>query len=335
MTLINRGQYGHVYRANTTAIKEMDIARAESWLIEIILTRTLKCDKLMTARNITITHEKVSITMNLAEYDLWSWRNKIVSVSMKDVRAMMGDVAIGLAYLHFCNILHSDLKPSNILVETSGDRLSCKITDFGYSSLLMRERNIKYGTDMYSCPECIIGIPTKFEADIWAFGLVISYAVRGGPPWTMISMNRSKRDKLWFISSAYHWALHTSQNWPYLIPGDEYNVEINYNAVFEDTLYDIMERCLSINRLNRPSAMDIVEELTDSQSTGIYLSPEEETCRCCDCNFDEDICKDMKLLLEGKHVKMGDRTHEFVDIASKIDFMPTLKCQMNREVYYS
>lgn len=44
------------------------------------------------------------------------------------------DIAEGLTYLHQNKIVHQDIKPANILVDTRGDKPIYVLSDFGISS---------------------------------------------------------------------------------------------------------------------------------------------------------------------------------------------------------
>ncbi|CAJ1952132.1 unnamed protein product [Sphenostylis stenocarpa] len=84
----------------------------------------------------------------------------------------------GLAYLHAHNIVHRDIKPGNILVNTKGE---VKIADFGVSKLMNHTFEMCYsyvGTNAYMSPErfnpdAYGGSYNGFAADIWSFGLTL------------------------------------------------------------------------------------------------------------------------------------------------------------------
>jgi len=88
------------------------------------------------------------------------------------------DVISGLSYLHFSNIIHRDLKTSNILI--TPDNKAC-ITDFGVSKSINTFSN-NYslsivGTPTYLAPE-ICGllrtdITYTFKSDYYSLGIII------------------------------------------------------------------------------------------------------------------------------------------------------------------
>lgn len=87
---------------------------------------------------------------------------------------ILGKVSIavlhGLMYLREThNIIHRDVKPSNILVNSRGE---IKLCDFGVSGQLIDSMaNSFVGTRSYMSPERLQGAPYSVLSDIWSLGL--------------------------------------------------------------------------------------------------------------------------------------------------------------------
>ncbi|ENH70741.1 Putative serine/threonine-protein kinase roco7 [Fusarium oxysporum f. sp. cubense race 1] len=108
-------------------------------------------------------------------------------LGLKEQRMMfdlLTDVAEGVTMLHAMKIVHGDLKPDNILLFRTKDRLVAKLSDFGFCSPFT---DIEYkigGTPYWNAPECMPDAPEELRAfrktitrDLYSFGLVMAYSL--------------------------------------------------------------------------------------------------------------------------------------------------------------
>ena len=96
-------------------------------------------------------------------------------------------VALGIYRMHFCNVLHRDIKSDNILCARWG---GVKISDLGFSCFLSEQqayRKTKLGTPNWASPEIAQGIRYSKEVDIWAYGCLAYELATGSPPFAEIS----------------------------------------------------------------------------------------------------------------------------------------------------
>lgn len=112
-------------------------------------------------------------------------------------------VAAGIRYLHYQNVVHGDIKPQNLLVSESG---IIKIADFGISKMLndnAEKMTDGAGTPAFMSPELIAGQAFSGQlADVWALGATMYMLVYGHPPWVASNIlnlyNKIQQEELVF-----------------------------------------------------------------------------------------------------------------------------------------
>lgn len=102
----------------------------------------------------------------------------------------------GLEVLHSENIVHSDLKPANILLSIppvgSCRNVKLKIADFGFSQRL--QNNEKYtmgikGSPLYMAPEVLKLQPYSCQADLYSLGVILYECLFGSAPYKTMDLN--------------------------------------------------------------------------------------------------------------------------------------------------
>jgi len=93
--------------------------------------------------------------------------------SIEEITAMMAPIADALDYAHRKGIVHRDIKPGNILLDSEGRP---HIVDFGIAHLstsTMTQTSMAMGTPYYMPPEQIAGKKVDHRADIFSLGAVL------------------------------------------------------------------------------------------------------------------------------------------------------------------
>ena len=113
--------------------------------------------------------------------DLFQAMNYHGLPTLQDAKMYTTQCALALDYIHRCGYVYRDLKPENILLDVNG---SVRLADFGMAKKLDDgERAFTIcGTAQYMSPEVLTHRGCRFEADIWALGVLIYELCSGGTP---------------------------------------------------------------------------------------------------------------------------------------------------------
>ncbi|WP_030813728.1 serine/threonine-protein kinase [Streptomyces sp. NRRL F-2799] len=101
----------------------------------------------------------------------------------RTVRALGAGLAEALAAVHALDLVHRDVKPSNVLLTLDGPLL----IDFGIARATTGTASptatgASVGSPGYMAPEQILGAPVTGAADVFSLGAVLAYAATGTPP---------------------------------------------------------------------------------------------------------------------------------------------------------
>lgn len=103
-------------------------------------------------------------------------------MSTVDVLRLAKAIAGALDYAHSNNVIHLDLKPSNILMDSNQ---SPYLADFGLATVLGpegRAANPGYGTLLYMAPEQLTASSLDHRADIYSFAILVFQMLTGELP---------------------------------------------------------------------------------------------------------------------------------------------------------
>ncbi|KAM4605896.1 mitogen-activated protein kinase kinase kinase 8 [Polymixia lowei] len=88
----------------------------------------------------------------------------------------------GLEFLHSHNVIHHDIKPSNIVLMSD----KAVLVDFGLTVQMTEDiytpRDLR-GTEMYMSPEVVLCRGHNTKTDIYSLGATIIHMQTGSPPW--------------------------------------------------------------------------------------------------------------------------------------------------------
>lgn len=197
---VGSGAYGVVVAAKDTtendefvAIKKIEKA-FEHKVFALRTLRELKIMRLMDHENVLSiksilkpegpnSFDQIYVVSDLMETDLSQIIKSNQTLSDEHVQFFVYQILRGLKYIHSCGILHRDLKPRNLLVNSNCD---LKICDFGLSranidSLMTSSAQLTdyIATRWYRAPEVILSWKQYTSAiDVWSVGCILAELMR-------------------------------------------------------------------------------------------------------------------------------------------------------------
>ena len=202
---LGQGAMGVVYKAvdpiidRTVAIKTINLNLSHQELEEyearfqqeIKAAGRLNHPNIVTIYDVGKTESVAYMAMEFLEGK--ELKDMIVTGSMPpadQIVDIISQVADGLSFAHQQDIVHRDVKPSNIMVMKGG---IAKITDFGIARLpnsaVKTMTGLILGSPRYMSPEQVIGKAIDSRSDIFSLGVVLYEALTGVPPFDGDNVN--------------------------------------------------------------------------------------------------------------------------------------------------
>jgi non-specific serine/threonine protein kinase/protein-serine/threonine kinase len=118
----------------------------------------------------------------------------------EEARVLAAKVAVALADLHRQDVIHHDVKPSNIMFRSSGEAV---LIDYGLShhnhlpDLLQEEFRVPFGTAPYIAPERLLGVRDDPRSDLFSLGALLYFFTTGVRPFGEAETMYGMRRRLW------------------------------------------------------------------------------------------------------------------------------------------
>lgn len=209
ISFIGEGSFGRVFKAKhkeTEAVVALKVIRKKGRSVKDLKNLRQECDIQRQLKHPNIirmidsfdTDSELVVVTEYAEKELHSILAKEGCLNEDQVKKITWDLVSALYYLHSHRVLHRDLKPQNVLLDSSG---CAKLCDFGLARIMTNATHILTsikGTPLYMAPELIEEKPYDHQADLWSLGCIVYELIAGQPPfctmsiWQLVRMIRHK-----------------------------------------------------------------------------------------------------------------------------------------------
>ncbi|MGW0468429.1 serine/threonine-protein kinase [Streptomyces sp. NPDC003027] len=203
-------------------------------------------------RDLVVEGDVLALVMDLVEGpDLHRYIRENGPLTPVAASLLTAQIADALAASHADGVVHRDLKPANVLLAERDGRMHPMLTDFGIARLadspgLTRTHEF-VGTPAYVAPESAEGRPQTSAVDIYGAGILLYELVTGRPPFAGGT-----------ALEVLHRHLSEDPRRPSTVPGP---------------LWTVIERCLSKNPDQRPSAENLARALrTVAAGIGVHAT---------------------------------------------------------------
>lgn len=161
-----------------------DVAYLERFLMEEWVARRLHSPHVLRPYPQTRPRSALYVALEYLEgQTLAQWMRDHPAPALETVRGLVEQIARGLQAFHRLEMLHQDLRPENLMIDSQG---TLKIIDFGATRVASmvevlppEQRNEMLGTLQYSAPEYLLGEGVSTRSDVFSLG-VITYQMLSG-----------------------------------------------------------------------------------------------------------------------------------------------------------
>ncbi len=197
---VARGGMGEVYRAEDALLGERvaikllrpEVSRKpgahERFAAEIRIARKITHPNVCRVFDVGIDGERVFFTMELFDGDTFATRLRAGGpLPVDEAAPLVRQLLAGVGAAHATDVVHTDLKPSNILI---GAHQRVVVTDFGLAVPCCAtigcdcEMPHLIGTPAYMAPEQVTGGTLIEATDLFSIGVILFELLTGRLPWS-------------------------------------------------------------------------------------------------------------------------------------------------------
>lgn len=192
---LGEGTYATVYKGKNkstgqlVALKEINLDSEEGTpstaIREISLMKELKHPNIVRLYDVIHTENKLNLVFEYMDKDLKKYMDttgKRGALDAPTVKHFMYQLLKGILFCHDNRVLHRDLKPQNLLINSRGH---LKLADFGLArafGIPVNTFSNEVVTLWYRAPDVLLGSRTySTSIDIWSAGCILAEMFTGRP----------------------------------------------------------------------------------------------------------------------------------------------------------
>jgi len=193
---IGEGTYGVVYKARSlrddamVALKRIRLDQDDEGvpstaIREISLLKELRHENVVSLLEVIHEETKLYLVFEYLDLDLKKHMDSSPHISNDRmvIKGYVYQMCAGIAFCHSHRVLHRDLKPQNLLIDTTNNVL--KLADFGLArafGIPVRAYTHEVVTLWYRSPEILLGIRHySTPVDVWSIGCIMAEMINHAP----------------------------------------------------------------------------------------------------------------------------------------------------------
>ncbi|KAL1501781.1 hypothetical protein ABEB36_007046 [Hypothenemus hampei] len=195
--VLGSGQFGIVYggvhkrSGRVVAIKVIDKLRfptkQEAQLKnEVAILQNLSHPGVVNLERMFETPERIFVVMEKLKGDMLEMilSHEKGRLTERVTKFLITQILIALKHLHSKNIVHCDLKPENVLLNSDSEYPQVKLCDFGFARIIGEKsfRRSVVGTPAYLAPEVLRNKGYNRSLDMWSVGVIVYVSLSGTFP---------------------------------------------------------------------------------------------------------------------------------------------------------